>query len=302
MTQNNIPKNYWSGQGRRIIVIPPQVLKKQRINAGLLSGMYLTDIGHYPNAQKHYTHRKKGSSENILIYCSKGEGWVTLNDQKHIVAEHTFFILPQNVAHEYGASSDNPWTIYWLKFGGDGLAGLNQLSFCKQSFLPQQFYHAEEAIRLFNEMYLILEQGYSNSYLAYVNMLMINFLTLFFFQHASVIKKETTNPHERIIQKVIKNMKLNLRKSLTITDLTDACGCSASHLSSIFKQSTGHSPIDYFNHLRIQKACQELHISHKLIKEIAIDLGYTDQYYFSRLFRKVMGISPNQYRQKNTLK
>lgn len=302
MTKTTIPKNYWSGEGRKIIVIPPQILKKQRQAAGLFSGLYLTDMGYYPHALKHYTHRKKGSTENILIYCVKGEGWVGLAGQKHQVDANTFFLLPQNIEHEYGASDENPWTIYWLKFGGEGLPDLNALSFTKQSFTPQTFSHNNEAIELFDEMFLTLEQGYSTQYLVYVNMLLINFLTLFFFKGGSVIRKETTNPHDLIVQKAIENMKSNLTKSVTIGILANASSCSVSHLSNIFKLSTGHSPIDYFNHLKIQKACQELYSGNKLIKNIAADLGYADQYYFSRLFTKLMGTSPNQYRIRNAPK
>jgi AraC family transcriptional regulator of arabinose operon len=302
MIKTGIPKNYWHGEGRKIIVIPPQVIRQHKANGVFLSALYLTDIGYYPEASNHYTHRRKGSPENILIYCLKGEGWVKLNGEKHILSHNTFIILPQHIEHEYGACEHDPWSIYWVKFGGDGLSGLNTLSFTKQSFLPNTFAYSTEAIQVFDEMFQTLEQGYSTQYLVYVNLLLVNFLSLFFFQHGPLIRKETTNPHDLIVQKTVENMKQHLNKSVSVAELANGSGCSISHLSTIFRLSTGHSLIDYFNQLKIQKACQELYSGNKLIKEIAAELGYSDQYYFSRLFRNIMGISPSQYKNRNTLR
>src|SRR5690606_40995788 len=63
----------------------------------------------------------------------------------------------------------------------------------------------------------------------------------------------------------------------------------------------GYSPIEYFNHLKIQHACQLLQFSDRRIFEIALAIGIEDPYYFSRLFSTQMGISPKQYRKQWTL-
>ena len=64
----------------------------------------------------------------------------------------------------------------------------------------------------------------------------------------------------------------------------------------MFKKSTGFSVIEYFNHLKMQKACQFLQFTDLRVNEIANRLGMEDPYYFSRLFSKVIGMSPKQYR------
>ena len=148
-------------------------------------------------------------------------------------------------------------------------------------------------------MFSVLEQGYSKQFLVYVNLMLVNFLTLFFFQHGSIIKKETTNPHDIIIQKAISYMQANLQLPVTNSELAIASGCSCSQLSTLFKNSTGYSPINYFNQLKIQKACQYFYATNALVKEVAAQLGFDDPYYFSRLFTRLMGFSPNQYRKRN---
>jgi AraC-like DNA-binding protein len=299
-SKDNIPKNYWKGEGRKIISIPQQVLKKQGLNNALLNGLFIKDLGYYPVAAKHHTHRNNGSAHNILIYCVAGSGWVKNAKGIQKVTENSFFILPQNIEHEYGASEDDPWTIYWIEFGGNMLANINDMSFTKDCFNPKHFPYKNDAIQLFNEIFNVLEQGYDKEYLAYVNMKLINCLTLFLFQRGSVVKKNRENSHDVIFQKAKAYMQSNLHRSILLPDLSAAAGCSDSKISTIFKNITGHSPINYFNQLKIQKACQLFYGTNGLVKEVAAQLGYHDPYYFSRLFTQLMGTSPNAYKSRNS--
>jgi AraC family transcriptional regulator of arabinose operon len=298
--KDNVPRNYWKCEGKKIIAIPTQVLKKQRLNNALLNGLFVKDLGYYPVAENYYTRRKEGSAYNILIFCVGGAGWVKNASGIRKVTENSFFILPQNIEHEYGASDDDPWTIYSIKFGGNMLANINDMSFTRDCFNPKHFLYKKEAIQLFNEIFTMLEQGYDKEYLAYVNMKLVTCLTLFLFQRDSIVKKDTENSHDIIIRKAMAYMQSNLHRSILLPDVSAAAGCSDSQLSTIFKSTTGYSPINYFNQLKIQKACQLFYGTNGLVKEVAAQLGYNDPYYFSRLFTQLMGTSPNEYRNRNT--
>jgi AraC-like DNA-binding protein len=90
----------------------------------------------------------------------------------------------------------------------------------------------------------------------------------------------------------------HINGQINLTDLASLCGYSVSHYSLVFRKKTSRSPIEYFNNLKIQKACQILDFTDSHIKEIATQLNFEDQFYFSRVFKKVMGISPVEYRRK----
>lgn len=73
-------------------------------------------------------------------------------------------------------------------------------------------------------------------------------------------------------------------------------GVSPSYFSSIFKQETGTTFVEYLTKVRIDKACELLRCTNSRTAEIGEQVGYSDPHYFSATFKKVMGQSPKDYR------
>ena len=65
-----------------------------------------------------------------------------------------------------------------------------------------------------------------------------------------------------------------------------------------FAQATGMAPFDYVHHVRLEEAKQMLERGNEPVEAIAVDIGYSDSSFFSRLFRRKVGLSPVQYRQR----
>lgn len=86
-------------------------------------------------------------------------------------------------------------------------------------------------------------------------------------------------------------------RTLSLNEISKKAGLSPSHLISLFTRDTGVSPVAYHIRLRVRRACHLLDTTTYSIKEIASLTGYEDAYYFSRIFSKVMEISPKKYRQ-----
>jgi AraC family transcriptional regulator, arabinose operon regulatory protein len=292
-TKGGSHKNIWYGLGRQRIEIPRPVLKSHVLNNSMLKQLYIASLGYYPKAKGHYTSRKKGLPENFLFYCVDGEGWYRIEDKQYEVKANEFFILPQNVSHAYGSKENDPWSIYWVHFGGEQLPYFNSNYAVQTHFKPYYIKGSNEIFSSFSKIYKALELGYSTDNLMFANMCLFHFITLFIYNTKHYV---VTEDKINSVDRAILYMQERINENITLTDLSSHYNYSPSRFSSLFRQKTGYAPIDYFIQMKMQKASQQLDFTDKSVKEIALDLGFDDPYYFSRRFSKVIGMSPTKYR------
>ena len=95
---------------------------------------------------------------------------------------------------------------------------------------------------------------------------------------------------------MVRYMYKHLYDNLTMNSLADEFELSKSYLNSIFQKYTQHAPMDFYISLKMKEACKLLRSTDLYVYEVAQKLGYKDQYYFSRIFKKVVGISPKEYK------
>ena len=290
-------KNIWYGLGRQRIEIPKPVLKSRVLNNACLKQLYVCSLGYYPKAAGHFTQRKKGLPENFLFYCVDGKGWYKIGDKQFEVGPNEFFLLPQNVAHAYGSSDKDPWSIYWIHFGGDILPELNKMQIVQNHFKPFHIKNSNDIFLSFSKIYKTLELGYSIDNLMFANMCLQHFITLFIYNSKHYVVK--ANDKLDCVDSAILFMQEKIDDNISLNEISKHYNYSPSRFSSLFKQKTGYAPIDYFIQMKMQKASQQLDFTDKSIKEIALCLGFDDPYYFSRRFSKVIGMSPTKYRSIN---
>jgi AraC-like DNA-binding protein/mannose-6-phosphate isomerase-like protein (cupin superfamily) len=292
----NITRKKEGFQGQKAIVIPRKILSKQCAGNGIIGNLYITDIGYYPKAKFHYRERPHGADQHILIYCLEGRGDVTIKKNSYSIEAGDFFIVPAKTAHTYAADENVPWTIYWIHFKGRTADAVTELIEQKYNGHKGFKQYNEKTIQHFNEMYSQLERGYSMDHLVYANMCLVHFFATFLYTNVYL---DTERSLYKDIQDVaIDFLSKNLHKALTLSEMAATVNLSAPHFSYVFKKKTGFSPIEYFNHLKVQKACQYLLFTSLRVKEIAYELGIEDPFYFSRMFTRIMGSSPNEYREK----
>lgn len=285
-------------KGERSIILPPFVVEELKTEI-LTKELYITDLGYYPQAKFHFRGRTdKESQQYILIYCVEGEGWFVLNNQKHIVRQFQFFILPKGQAHSYGSNADHPWTIYWIHFDGEHARFFAEGFHKPTEVSPSLNSRIEERIDLFDEIFSTLSKGYSKNNLIYATTSLFHFLGSMKFLGEYRENAKTTDKTQQTIDVAIHYMRENIERQLTIQDLAEHVGFSPSRFSLLFQQKTGYSPLKYFNQLKIQKACHYLDFTDMKVNQISPKLGFDDAFYFTRIFTKIMGISPTDYRAK----
>jgi len=105
---------------------------------------------------------------------------------------------------------------------------------------------------------------------------------------------------DRHIQAAISYLETNLGAEISNATLAQQSGLSLSAFMDLFKKQLGHSPHNYLNLKRIEKACLMLHYDNEAsIKQIAEETGFCDRYHFSRVFKRCQGVSPAKFRRQN---
>ena len=278
--------------GDRSVVLSKLQLEKIK-QTPLFGQLYLSDIGFYPAARSHFRKRKRGILEHILIYSVDGSGFIQIKDEKFEILPNTYFVIEAGTAHSYWSSSASPWSIYWLHFGG------NRSRFFKRFFgkvhqlNPSTDARIDDRIRLFDEILTVLEAGFSSENVEYSNLCLNSLLASFFYLHT--FRSAKGLKYKDPVEKAIHYMQENLNRSLTIGELALKVKLSESHLSKLFKNRTGSSPIDYFIKLKMQEAIRLLTNQSLRIKEVAFILGYKDPFYFSRIFTQHIGENPKRF-------
>ena len=98
------------------------------------------------------------------------------------------------------------------------------------------------------------------------------------------------------MNKSISYINGNYVQDLRIPELAKMENLSVSRYNSLFKQVTGISPVEYIKKMRLASACELLSATDLPIKTVSAMVGYPDSHFFSRIFKKSLGVSPAFYR------
>ncbi len=281
--------------GERSIVLPHTVMRMIEGDP-VASSLFITDIGYYPKAKFHYRQREDAINEYVFIYCVDGKGWYSVKNRRYDVHRDQYFILPAGEPHVYASDEDDPWTIYWIHFRGELAQYYVTNIHSPFDVTPTKKSRILNRINLFEEIFQSLDHSYAIENIRYAMATFQHYLaSLRYIQQYREAVANADNGND-VVSMAIHYFEENIEHEITLKSVSDFVGKSPSHLSSVFKEKIGYSPLNYFTLLKIKKACEMLDNSGMKINQISLKLGYDDPYYFSRQFSKVMGMSPKSYR------
>jgi AraC family transcriptional regulator, arabinose operon regulatory protein len=279
--------------GQRIVVLPRRVIASA-LQHPLLKPLFATDVGWFPKARGHSRSRVKGAGQAILIYCINGQGWCELRGRRHEVNAGDLLVIEPDEPHRYGADERRPWTISWAHVTGDQVPLLLR-ELGTSADAPMIYLGDDPQVRaLFEQLLDTIERGYAPHYLLYAAQILTHLMGAMIWRRRQTWRG-LPDLKQRISQSVA-YMKEHLDQPLRVPRLAALANLSVSHYSAVFKEQTGYAPNDYIIRLRMHRACQLLDTTELPVKAIALQLGYDDQLYFSRLFRQVNDIAPSEYR------
>ena len=111
------------------------------------------------------------------------------------------------------------------------------------------------------------------------------------------VKQNSNIKRIDIIHKAIQYIQSNYSQKITLVDVAQSVFLSPAYFSKIFKEEMGCSFREYLNSYRIEKSMVMLVNENIKASTIAYAVGFDDQSYFTKVFKKIVGITPNQYRE-----
>lgn len=277
--------------GERMNVLPgPLVAGAER--HPLLRGLFPCDAGYFPEAHHHGISRKNGTRSALLIVCQAGCGWVELGGERLPVAAHEAVLIAPHQPHAYGASESNPWTIQWVHFMGSEVPDWWEWHNLPAAGGVLTLAGAPVEQLHLADIHETLAQGYDQRHL-------LRAAASLRLALAQLTPGGSTAPgrgSREAVEAVEAWMREHLAESVTLDQLARRASLSSAHFSSVFRLRFGFSPVDYFLRLKIRRACNLLDSTRWPVARVAEAVGIEDPFYFSRRFRKIMGMAPRDYR------
>ncbi len=249
---------------------------------------------HVKNKNRIPTLRPKGRIDYQLLYIASGKAHFYLNGNDTIVsAGHMVLFLPRE-EQKYEYRKEDKTEAYWVHFTGSQVKGI--LRHFDIPLKGNVFYSgsSEEYKTLFNNMiheFRTCPVGYEEMVEMYLRQLFL------IVQRTRLERKTTMNSFVQAeISYARKYFFEHYSEDINIADFAQSRHMSVSWFMRSFKQVTGVSPMQYILSLRIENAQILLETTDYSVNEIASIVGYDNQLYFSRIFKKQKGLPPTEYR------
>lgn len=254
-----------------------------------------------------------------VYYLMEGSRKYFIDDSIYLVNAGSLVLIDADSVHKTASMGDIPhsrivvnFRLDFLEDFSDQVKALNLTSIFKTKFtvLPLSFKYKLTIENILSRLMDLQdyekhqdanlttdENGISSQ--AVLSKLLLSELLIHIKEYINVLEQKEYESHQIVnnkVDKIIKYICKHYTEDLTLTSIAEQFYISPFYLSKIFKRSTNLSIVEYINSLRIKQAKELLETSSTKIAEIAEIVGFSSSSHFSRTFKLVTGLSPQQYK------
>ncbi|MEY2429047.1 MAG: hypothetical protein QOJ40_1932 [Verrucomicrobiota bacterium] len=253
--------------------------------------------GGHPKGYAFDWKRGRVLDEFALVYISSGRGRFESkpNFSARIEPGHAFLLFP-GIWHRYAPDAGTGWHEHWIGFDGEIARRWLQHRFISKKH-PVLKINAEDTVLATFSRVMQSMRANRPALQQILAGATANLLGLFYSAQQAQPATETQNPDA--IDLAIARIQHAYARDLNMKSLAQELGVSYSWFRSTFAAHTGLSPHQYLLELRIVRARGLLRETELSVKEIAMQMGFEDEHYFSRLFRQKLNFSPSQWRTRS---
>ncbi|WP_255513384.1 AraC family transcriptional regulator [Homoserinibacter sp. GY 40078] len=272
----------------RVSVLPRPAVA-EALNAPVTRRLLVTDVGWFERAGHHALSRPNGAKESIVILCVDGSGWVEVDGVRHGIGAGSVALIPSPHPHAYGSSHRTPWTIWWCHLRGNDVPELFGATGATAERPVISLWSPERCVALIDEILSGLTRDQSPVRLVAATGAAFKLMTQIASDRLSAARDDP-------LQRALDYLAERVDSSVKVADLARLVGMSESRLATLVREATGGGVLAHHTALRMARARQLLDAGPFPIAEVARRLGYDDPLYFSRVFRRIHGMSPSEYR------
>ncbi|MCI8938658.1 MAG: AraC family transcriptional regulator [Dorea sp.] len=235
-----------------------------------------------------------GVRDHYLIHhIIRGCGYYRVGGREYrLKAGDTFLLFPQ-VESSYQADREEPWEYAWVGFAGnDAYSMITNTDFSREHPILDQSAISEE---VFSKLRAVYEAN-GNTFQDAVAMTGALYSLMGFLMKHSKGEKKFGNLQAGYVERARQYIAEQYSYPITVEDVAGYTGVSRSYLFRLFQGIMKQSPKEYLLEYRIGRACQLLGQTNLPVGSIAHSVGFVDNLYFSKVFKKYKNCTPSEYR------
>lgn len=267
------------------------------LNAGCNRICAHTDYPASEHPAHHYFNWNQGRvlNEYQIIYIATGSGiFESAHCKQQSVKEGTILILFPGEWHRFKPEPQSGWDEFWVGFKGNFIEHIVQQQFLSEKNAVIDIGLSEKIIQLFENIIEITKEertGYQP---------LVSGIVMYLLGEIYSLTRQQLYTGEDITESIINKARIifrtNIDQQINIEEVAKELCVSYAWFRKAFKTYTGIAPHQYLLQLKIEKAKMLLPNRSQSIKEIAFSLNFESPFYFSKLFKEKVGVSPKEYR------
>ena len=240
------------------------------------------------------TWRPKGRLDYQLLYIVSGKGHFYFHGEDRVVYAGCMVLIQPRQEQRYEYFGEDKPEVYWVHFTGSDVKNI-----LRSYNIPMDdpiFYSGASSTYsyLFKEMIHELQNcktGYEDLLAMYLRQIFL------LVQRTRQEERPTVSTYiQEEMEFARRYFNEHYNESISIQEYAESRNMSVCYFQRNFKQIVKHTPMQYLLTIRVNNAASLLEATDYSMAEIAAIVGYEDPLYFSRLFRKIKGVSPRDYR------
>lgn len=240
-------------------------------------------------------------------YVTDHNVYTTINCVEYKVGAGSFYIMPPDTFHSHRQNPGEHHTGFALRWEiiNDNIANMEldnsflQLEKINESLLIAHSQPVEDNGTVIKDMIRLLDmagQGSAPVELQLEFIQMIISISKFYLKPRIPSDFNVQSYEDHIVNNAARFIEENYAQEIDMNDVSSTVHLSYSHLSRLFKKYTGSTIIQYLNQVRLKRAQHLIMCSNKKMAQVALEVGFNNEYYFCNMFKKFYGVSPGSYR------